>query len=53
MIRLAFPHITYVVLQVIDRLPLTIDTLKTSKLGKIVVRLVKEPPAPGTRCFVL
>lgn len=33
--------------QIIDRLPLTIDTLKTSKLGKIVVKLTKDPPAPG------
>lgn len=34
-------------IKIIDRLPLTIESLKTSKLGKIIVRLVKEPPAPG------
>jgi len=34
-------------LHVIDRLPLTIESLKSSKLGKLIVRLVKEPPAPG------
>lgn len=33
--------------QIIDRLPLTIETLKASKLGKIVVKLTKDPPAPG------
>jgi protein phosphatase 1 regulatory subunit 10 len=33
--------------QIIDRLPLTIESLKNSKLGKIVVKLVKDPPAPG------
>lgn len=33
--------------QIIDRLPLTIETLKTSKLGKIVIKLTKDPPAPG------
>ncbi|GBE79086.1 hypothetical protein SCP_0202830 [Sparassis crispa] len=36
-------------LHVIDRLPLTIESLKSSKLGKIVVRLVKEPPAPAIK----
>ncbi|KZP21744.1 hypothetical protein FIBSPDRAFT_825474, partial [Athelia psychrophila] len=36
-------------LQIIDRLPLTIDTLKTSKLGKIVVKLTKDPPAPAIK----
>lgn len=33
--------------QIIDRLPLTINSLKASKLGKIVVRLVKDAPSPG------
>lgn len=28
---------------------MTIDALKASKLGKIIVKLVKEPPAPGER----
>ncbi|KAI0959243.1 hypothetical protein AcW1_004123 [Taiwanofungus camphoratus] len=36
-------------LHIIDRLPLTIESLKTSKLGKIIVRLVKEPPAPAIK----
>lgn len=26
---------------------MTVDALKASKLGKIVVKLVKDPPAPG------
>jgi hypothetical protein len=26
---------------------MTVDALKASKLGKIIVKLVKEPPAPG------
>lgn len=30
---------------------MTIDALKASKLGKIIVKLVKEPPAPGERRF--
>jgi len=34
-------------LHIIDRLPMTVDSLKVSKLGKIIVRLVKDPPAPG------
>lgn len=34
-------------LQIADRLPLTLETLKTSGLGKIVVKLSKDPPAPG------
>lgn len=34
-------------LHIVDRLPMTVDALKASKLGKIVVKLVKEPPAPG------
>ncbi|KAF8131278.1 hypothetical protein K438DRAFT_1885811 [Mycena galopus ATCC 62051] len=31
----------------IDRLPITVESLKTSKLGKIVMKLVKDPPTPG------
>ncbi|OCH85035.1 hypothetical protein OBBRIDRAFT_798581 [Obba rivulosa] len=34
-------------LHIIDRLPFSIETLKSSKLGKIIVKLVKEPPAPA------
>lgn len=38
-------------LQIIDRLPLTLETLKASKLGKLVVKLVKDPPSPGELIF--
>ena len=37
--------------QIIDRLPLSVDSLKTSKLGKIVIKLVKDSPTPGERAF--
>ena len=37
----------YLSLKIIDRLPLSVDTLKSSKLGKIVLKLTKDPPAPG------
>ena len=30
---------------------MTVDALKASKLGKIIVKLVKEPPAPGEHRF--
>ena len=33
--------------QIIDRLPLTIEKLKLSKLGKLIMRLMKDPPTPG------
>ncbi|KAF5371960.1 hypothetical protein D9615_008060 [Tricholomella constricta] len=33
-------------LHIIDRLPLTVASLKASKLGKIVMRLGKNPPSP-------
>lgn len=36
-------------LHIIDRLPMTVDSLKASKLGKIVVKLVKEPFVPAVR----
>ncbi|KAF8450984.1 hypothetical protein L210DRAFT_3470435 [Boletus edulis BED1] len=36
-------------LHIVDRLPMTIDSLKASKLGKIIVKLVKEPPAPAIK----
>ncbi|KIL67411.1 hypothetical protein M378DRAFT_159842 [Amanita muscaria Koide BX008] len=36
-------------LHIIDRLPLTVDSLKASKLGKIVVKLVKDPPSPAIK----
>ncbi|KAK7061264.1 hypothetical protein R3P38DRAFT_3488838 [Favolaschia claudopus] len=36
-------------LHLIDRLPMTVESLKTSKLGKLVVRLVKEPPTPAIK----
>lgn len=36
-------------LHIIDRLPLSVESLKSSKLGKIIVKLVKEPPAPAIK----
>ncbi|KAJ7122949.1 hypothetical protein C8R44DRAFT_785006 [Mycena epipterygia] len=36
-------------LHIIDRLPMTVESLKTSKLGKIVVKLVKDPPTPAIK----
>ncbi|KIJ70622.1 hypothetical protein HYDPIDRAFT_122657 [Hydnomerulius pinastri MD-312] len=36
-------------LHIIDRLPMSVDALKASKLGKIIVKLVKEPPAPAIK----
>jgi hypothetical protein len=38
--------------QIIDRLPMTVDTLKASKLGKLVVKIVKEPPTAGKCSFL-
>lgn len=37
----------FVAFQIIDRLPLTVESLRASKLGKLVVKLVKDPPSPG------
>lgn len=42
---------TYFVSQIVDRLPLSIDILKNTKIAKIIVRFVKEPPAPGKPFF--
>ena len=43
---------TFILLnQIIDRLPMTVDSLKASKLGKLVVKVVKDPPTPGTWVF--
>nr|GAT46179.1 predicted protein [Mycena chlorophos] len=36
-------------LHIIDRLPMTVTSLQTSKLGKLVVRLVKDPPSPAIK----
>ncbi|KAL4075571.1 hypothetical protein J3A83DRAFT_4356840 [Scleroderma citrinum] len=36
-------------LHIVDRLPMTVDALKASKLGKIIVKLVKEPPAAAVK----
>ncbi|KAJ6463236.1 hypothetical protein C8R47DRAFT_1327013 [Mycena vitilis] len=36
-------------LHLIDRLPFTVESLKTSKLGKIVVKLVKDPPTSAIK----
>ncbi|XP_006459803.1 hypothetical protein AGABI2DRAFT_191644 [Agaricus bisporus var. bisporus H97] len=36
-------------LHIIDRLPLTVESLRASKLGKLVVKLVKDPPSPAIK----
>ncbi|KAK0191456.1 hypothetical protein F5146DRAFT_1048772 [Armillaria mellea] len=36
-------------LHIIDRLPLNIDALKTYKLGKLIVKLSKDPPSPAIK----
>lgn len=36
-------------LHIIDRLPLTVETLKTAKLGKLILKLVKDPPTPAIK----
>ncbi|KAF7354920.1 hypothetical protein MSAN_01406800 [Mycena sanguinolenta] len=36
-------------LHLIDRLPMTVESLKASKLGKVVVKLVKDPPTPAIK----
>lgn len=33
--------------KLLDRLPLTVDNLKDSKIGKIITVLIKDAPAPG------
>jgi hypothetical protein len=33
--------------QIIERLPFTLETLKASKLGKVIVKLAKDEPTPG------
>ena len=50
---LAVTHFVRPASQIIDRLPMTLESLKASKLGKVVVRLVKDPPAPGKSCHHL
>ncbi|KAI3604761.1 hypothetical protein WG66_008559 [Moniliophthora roreri] len=40
---------TMPLLHIIDRLPLTLESLKGSKLGKVVVKIVKEPPTPAIK----
>jgi len=40
-------------LQIIDRLPMTVESLKTSKLGKIVVKVGKDVASPGELSFFL
>ncbi|KAI0676705.1 hypothetical protein C8Q78DRAFT_39914 [Trametes maxima] len=35
--------------QIIDRLPLTLEKLKESKLGKLIMKLMKEPPTPAIK----
>ncbi|KDQ12714.1 hypothetical protein BOTBODRAFT_34170 [Botryobasidium botryosum FD-172 SS1] len=36
-------------LHVIDRLPLSVDDLKASKLGKVIVKVVKDPPTSAIK----
>ncbi|KAG7446023.1 uncharacterized protein BT62DRAFT_1006200 [Guyanagaster necrorhizus] len=36
-------------LHIVDRLPLNIDALKTYKLGKLIVKLSKDPPSPAIK----
>ncbi|KAI8984940.1 hypothetical protein BD414DRAFT_523025 [Trametes punicea] len=36
-------------LHIIDRLPLTLEKLKQSKLGKLIMKLMKEPPTPAIK----
>ncbi|KAJ3473772.1 hypothetical protein NLI96_g12832 [Meripilus lineatus] len=36
-------------LHIIDRLPLSIEILKNTKIAKIIVRFVKDPPAPAIK----
>lgn len=38
-------------MQIIDRLPMTVESLKSSKLGKIVVKVGKDIPSPGESSF--
>ncbi|KAI0637643.1 hypothetical protein C8Q77DRAFT_379282 [Trametes polyzona] len=38
-------------LQIIDRLPFNIEKLKQSKLGKLIMKLIKDPPTPGELKF--
>ncbi|KAF9076636.1 hypothetical protein BDP27DRAFT_1313658 [Rhodocollybia butyracea] len=45
----ALAETTMPLLHIIDRLPLTVESLKTSKLGKLVVKLVKEPSTPAIK----
>ncbi|KAI1785323.1 hypothetical protein LXA43DRAFT_1077037 [Ganoderma leucocontextum] len=37
------------ILHIIDRLPLTLEKLKIAKLGKLIMRLVKDPPTPAVK----
>jgi protein phosphatase 1 regulatory subunit 10 len=37
--------------QLIDRLPLTVESLSSSKLGRIIKKLVKDEPSPGEYQF--
>jgi len=38
-------------MQLVDRLPFTIETLTHAKLGKIIKALIKEEPSPGELIF--
>ncbi|EIW62239.1 uncharacterized protein TRAVEDRAFT_70389 [Trametes versicolor FP-101664 SS1] len=36
-------------LQIIDRLPFTVEKLKDSKLGKLIMKLIKDSPTPAIK----
>ncbi|KAI0329960.1 hypothetical protein GY45DRAFT_1324394 [Cubamyces sp. BRFM 1775] len=37
------------ILHIIDRLPLSLEKLKQSKLGKLIMKLTKDPPTPAIK----
>ena len=44
--------LTRAVIQIVDRLPMNIDKLKASKLGKLIMKLMRDPPSPGELRFM-
>ncbi|KAF9021820.1 hypothetical protein BDZ89DRAFT_1071126 [Hymenopellis radicata] len=40
-------------LHILDRFPITLETLKATKLGKIIVKLTKNPPSPAIKDMAL
>ncbi|KAI0662865.1 hypothetical protein C8Q70DRAFT_954243 [Cubamyces menziesii] len=41
------------ILHIIDRLPLSLEKLKQSKLGKLIMKLTKDPPTPAIKDMAL